>query len=93
MREQDVLGNYGKEGFIVLLHEADLLESKKIAETMRSKASQLKIKTADNVFSTTISIGLTTVAEQGEDMASLIRKADMGLFVAKESGRNTIKVA
>jgi len=93
LRPGDVLGNYGKEGFIVLLHEADLLESKKIAELMRSKVSQLKIKIADGVLATSLSIGLTTVSEQGEDMASLIRKADMGLFVAKESGRNSVKVS
>jgi diguanylate cyclase (GGDEF)-like protein len=93
LRQNDVMGNYGKEGFIVLLHEADLLESKKIAELIRSRVSQVKCKIADGVITTTLSIGLTTVSEQGEDMASLIRKADMGLFVAKESGRNSVKVS
>jgi diguanylate cyclase (GGDEF)-like protein len=93
LRPDDVLGNYGKEGFILLLHEADLLESKKIAELIRSRASQVKCKIGDAVINTTLSLGLTTVSEQGEDMPSLIRKADMGLFVAKESGRNTVKVS
>jgi PleD family two-component response regulator len=45
------------------------------------------------VFSSTLSIGLTSVSEQGDDMQSLVRKADMGLFVAKESGRNSVKVS
>ena len=93
LRNDDVLGSYGKEGFIILLHEADLLEAKKLAEDMRVRVSQLKAKQGDSVRTTTISIGLTTASEKGEDMASLIRKADMGLFVAKENGRNTVKVS
>ena len=93
LRQDDFLGAYGNDGFVVLLHEADLLEAKKIAEEIRSKGSQVKCKISDAVVTSTLSIGLTTVSEQGEDMASLIRKADMGLFVAKESGRNSVKVS
>ncbi|MCW9014944.1 MAG: GGDEF domain-containing protein [Gammaproteobacteria bacterium] len=93
LQADDEYGRYGKEGFIVLLHENDLLQAKKIAEQMRKQIAALKCKTKDAVVTTTVSIGLTTVSEQGEDMASLIRKADMGLFVAKESGFNTVKVS
>ena len=91
--EQDILGRYGKEGFIILLHEKDLLDAKKVAENIRKKIEQTKFKIPDGVSSTTVSIGLTTVSDQNENMMSIIRKADMGLFVAKESGYNTVKVS
>jgi len=45
------------------------------------------------VLTTTASIGLTIVSNENEDLPSLMRKADMGLFVAKENGSNTVKVS
>jgi len=89
----DVLGRYGKDGLVVMLYETDLLEAKKRAENFREKISQLKCKTNDGIVSTTLSIGLASVSEQGETMESLVKKADMGLFVAKESGCNSVKVS
>lgn len=89
----DIMGRYGKEGFVVLVHETELLDAKKIAENIRIKIESTKHKIADGVLSVTVSIGLTTVSEPGEDMPTIIRKADMGLFVAKESGFNAVKVS
>lgn len=93
LRPDDMSGRYGNDGFVVLLHETDLLEAKKVAEKLRESLSLAKCKITEGVVTSTVSIGLTTASEAGEDMSSLIRKADMGLFVAKESGRNTVKVS
>ena len=93
LRPDDLTGRYGNDGFMVMLNETDLLEAKKIAEKLRASLSLAKCKIAEGVVTSTVSIGLTTASEASEDMSSLIRKADMGLFVAKESGRNTVKVS
>ena len=93
LRPNDLTGRYGNDGFMVLLHETDLLEAKKVAEKIRQGLSLAKCKLAEGVVTSTVSLGLTTASEVSEDMSSLIRKADMGLFVAKESGRNTVKVS
>ncbi len=93
LRPDDMNGRYGNDGFVVLLHETDLLEAKKIAEKLRQNLALAKCKISEAVVTSTVSIGLTTASEMSEDMSSLIRKADMGLFVAKESGRNTVKVS
>ena len=93
LKDADLMGRYGNDGFIVLLNETDLLEAKKIAETIKDKVAMARHNTAEGVISLTISIGLTTTSEELDDMPSLIRKADMGLFVAKESGYNTVKVS
>ena len=93
LREHDLLGTYGKEGYIVLLDETDMNHAKSVAENIRVKASQLKLRYQSSVITTTISVGLTIVSDQDEDLPSLMRKADMGLFVAKENGCNTIKVS
>ena len=93
LSERDVFGRYGHEGFIILLDETDLMHAKEIAEKIRVKISELKITYQDNVLNTTVSIGLTIVSDPDESLPSLMRKADMGLFVAKENGYNTIKVS
>mgnify|MGYP000032172931 CR=1 FL=1 len=93
LKTNDVLGRYGKDGLVVMLHETDLLDAKKRAENIREKVSQIQCKTNDGVVTTTVSIGLASVSEQGETIESLVKKADMGLFVAKESGCNSVKVS
>lgn len=93
LHETDLVGRYGNDGFLVLLNETDLLGAKKIAETIKDKVAMSKHNTADGVISLTVSIGLTTTSEELDDMSALIRKADMGLFVAKESGYNSVKVS
>ena len=93
LNEGDVLGRYGSEGFIVLQDETDLMHAKSIAEKIRARASQIKLKFQNDVITTTVSIGLTIVSDADESLPSLMRKADMGLFVAKENGSNTVKVS
>ncbi|MCW8934209.1 MAG: sensor domain-containing diguanylate cyclase [Gammaproteobacteria bacterium] len=93
LNEGDVLGRYGNEGFIVLQDETNLMHAKSIAEKIRLKASQIRLKFQDDVITTTVSIGLTIVSDSDESLSSLMRKADMGLFVAKENGCNTVKVS
>ena len=93
LTERDLFGNYGTDGFIVLMDETDMTQGKARAEEIREKVSKLKLKYEDSVIETTISIGLTIVSNAEDDLAGLMRKADMGLFVAKENGCNTVKVS
>lgn len=91
--DDDIIGRYGKEGFIVLLNQTELMDAQQKAENIRDKISTLSIKSPHGIITTTVSIGLTTVSDPEDEISALIRKADMGLFVAKESGKNTVKVS
>ncbi|VAW70555.1 hypothetical protein MNBD_GAMMA09-2223 [hydrothermal vent metagenome] len=93
LRNNDIFGRYGNDGFIILLDETDMNHAKSVAENVRNKVSKIKLTYQNSDITTTVSIGLTIVSDQKEDLPSLMRKADMGLFVAKENGRNTIKVS
>ena len=93
LKPSDVMGRYGGEGFILLMDESDMNTAKAQAEVIRQKVSQLKLNYQSNVITTTVSIGLTIVSDAEDDLPTLMRKADMGLFVAKENGRNTVKVS
>lgn len=93
LTERDLIGRYGNEGFIVLMDETDMNGAKAKAETIRKKIENIKVKYQEHVITSTVSIGLTIVSDPDEDLATLMRKADMGLFVAKENGCNTLKVS
>lgn len=93
LKESDLIGQYGKEAFVVLLDETELMDAKTTAENIRAQAENIKLKYQDQVVTTTVSIGLTIFSDAEESLSSLMRKADMGLFVAKENGSNTVKVS
>ena len=91
-RDNDLLGRYGKEGYIVLLNDTDLLDAKKLAERMRELIAKTPCKTSVGKITTTVSIGLASASHTDEDIASLSQRAGMALYVAKESGKNSVKV-
>ena len=91
-RDNDLLGRYGNEGYIVMLNDTDLLDAKKLAERMRELISKSPCKTAVGKITTTVSIGLASASHSDEDLVSLCQRAGMALFVAKESGKNSVKV-
>ncbi|MCK5335021.1 MAG: GGDEF domain-containing protein [Gammaproteobacteria bacterium] len=91
-RDNDILGRYGNEGYIILLNDMDLLEAKKQAERLRELISKTPCKTSVGKITTTVSIGLSSASHSDEDIASLSQRAGMALYVAKESGKNSVKV-
>lgn len=91
-RDNDLLGRHGNEGYIVLLNDTDLLDAKKLAERMCELISKSPCKTAVGKITVTVSIGLASASHSDEDIASLAQRAGMALYVAKESGKNSVKV-
>lgn len=86
-------GRYGGEEFCVVLEDcADLDSACAFAEQLRLKVQSLRIKArgTDTVLDTiTASFGVAFV-EPGDDMESLLTRADDGLYQAKRNGRNRV---
>ncbi len=89
LRSTDILGRIGGEEFGVLLPATDLAGSLEVAERLRGLVAGLEIRTPSAAVPITISIGATQGAS-GEDIASLLHRADSALLKAKRSGRNKI---
>lgn len=89
LRSTDILGRLGGEEFGVLLPATDLAGSLEVAERLRSLVAGLEIRTPSGAVPVTISIGATQAAT-GEDIATLLHRADGALFKAKRTGRNRI---
>jgi len=88
----DVLGRYGQNGFSVLLRRVDMNAAEKFAESIRRWVENARFKTPYGERRVTLSIGVAAITEETGNYESMVKRADMALFVAKKSGRNCVKV-
>ena len=91
-KDKDILGRYGQNGLSVLLPGVDMNKAEKFAETMREFIANAHYKTAYGEKQATLSIGIAAITDDTGDYASMVKRADMALFVAKKNGRNCVKV-
>jgi diguanylate cyclase (GGDEF)-like protein len=95
LRPNDLVARYGGEEFIVLLPETDLEGALHIGEEL---LAQIKAKRIPHAFSSvsnilTVSAGVSCVIpNQTLNKASLIKNADEAMYLAKNSGRDCIKL-
>ena len=100
LRQSDVLARFGGEEFTVMLPDCDLSHAEEIAERIRDKISQVSIANDQNQnFQLTVSIGVSYWQEEQQGFADseaiqnhLISQADKGVYQAKESGRNCVRI-
>lgn len=82
----ELIARYGGEEFVVVCPETDLASARRRAERLRLAISQ-SILCADPDVKVTASFG-AAVVEKGDTIDTLLRRADKGLYRAKQSGRN-----
>lgn len=92
LRGFDVVGRYGGEEFMLILHKADLANARMVAERIRSRIAATPIDLQDALLDVTISMGVA-MAQTDEDVNSLVERADKALYNAKENGRNQVALA
>lgn len=91
-KERDVLGRYGQNGLSVLLPRVDMNAAEKFAESIRQYAETATFKTPYGERGATLSIGVAAITDETGNYDSMVKRADMALFVAKKNGRNCVKV-
>ena len=91
-KEKEILGRYGQNGLSVLMPNVDMNAAEKFAENIRQFVSRARYKTAYGEKSATLSIGVAAITDDTGDYGSMVKRADMALFVAKKNGRNCVKV-
>lgn len=86
LRKYDVLVRMGGEEFVVILHSVGLTDANESAMRIKNAVEDMKF---DNGVGITISIGLVQ-AHKEDDIESIIHRADVNLYKAKDGGRNMI---
>ncbi|WP_420933566.1 sensor domain-containing diguanylate cyclase [Alteromonas sp. A081] len=92
LREVDILGRFGGEEFLAIIHNASQEETRVLAERIRQTVEKTYFTEDTITFSITVSIGITEIKKiQKQSPEEVIRRADDALYQAKQDGRNTIR--
>lgn len=91
VREEDVIARIGGDEFVIVLPHTSLEQSKAMVERVRSTLSQ-PIQVDDLSFEATMSLGVASYPEDGNECWSLVQKADLAMYHAKQMGKNQAAV-
>jgi diguanylate cyclase (GGDEF)-like protein len=92
VRDQDVIGRFGGEEFILLLPNTTPAQAQNVAERCRLAIGELKFTSEDHQeFSISASFGISSTLSADESHL-IISQADQALYAVKASGRNQVKI-
>lgn len=89
-RAPDVLARYGGDEFVILMPETEADDASVMLERLRAQVHQIQL--GENMLMS-ISCGVAQSMSDRKDSASeVMRRADLALYEAKNTGRNCVKV-
>ncbi|WP_029004710.1 sensor domain-containing diguanylate cyclase [Azorhizobium doebereinerae] len=93
LRAHDRIARFGGEEFVALLQDTDEASMMALAERIRSAIGATRVVFEGTAIDVTISIGAALAEDQDRDVDEVIERADLGLYEAKNSGRNRVALA
>nr|WP_171502998.1 GGDEF domain-containing protein [Acinetobacter haemolyticus] len=92
VRDQDLIGRFGGEEFILLLPNTTAIQAKNVAERCRLAIADMCFITEDQQqFSVSASFGISSSLNANEPHL-VVSQADQALYAVKASGRNNIQI-
>ncbi|QWQ12872.1 sensor domain-containing diguanylate cyclase [Ralstonia pseudosolanacearum] len=86
MRSSDLIGRLGGEEFAVVMSRTTLEEAAGVVERLRAAVAEAD-ESLPSGLAMTVSLGMTA-CHTGDTASEMLRRADLALYRAKESGRN-----
>ncbi len=90
VRSFDVLAKYGGDEFTIILPQTNRQGAIVVAERVRSAVAEHAFALAPP-GRITVSLGVATFPEDGQDPLGLLQAADHALYLAKRRGRNRVE--
>lgn len=92
IRNIDLACRFGGEEFVIVMPETDMAVATMVAERLRRRIASepFSVQQGNQNLDVTISIGLATLAEPGDNAATILKRADQALYRAKRDGRNRV---
>ncbi|MDR7017919.1 GGDEF domain-containing protein [Acinetobacter sp. 3657] len=92
LRDQDMIGRFGGEEFILLLPHTTTTQAQNIAERCRLAIANLRFVAEDQqAFSVSASFGISSSLSADEPHL-IISQADQALYAVKAAGRNQVQI-
>ena len=88
IRQGDTLIRYGGEEFVICFEQMELQKALEIMEKMRQSIEDLTLIKGETI---TVSSGLSAL-QKDDTPYSLLSRADIALYEAKDAGRNKVKI-
>jgi diguanylate cyclase (GGDEF)-like protein len=88
IRKIDIFSRYGGEEFVLILPETSLPIAVTVAERIRKNISNCPMVANSHQLNLTVSLGVSELTEEINDLMSLINSADHLMYQAKQAGRN-----
>jgi len=94
LAKEEFFARYGGEEFVVLAKDKSADETKKMADDLLKAVENLEIKHSKSNFGKlTISIGISNIVpDNTKTISTFVKQADIGLYKAKENGRNRYEI-
>jgi len=88
VRKMDIVCRYGGEEFVIIMPGASANTASKRAEVLREGIYNNNILSGDHEIQITCSFGICAYPEFAGSVDQLLSRADIAMYVAKQSGRN-----
>ncbi len=94
VRENDIVARYGGEEFAVILPQVEKDGAFILAERIRENIEKTYFEHEEiqPLGKVTVSIGGANLPDDADDYQSLVNRADMALYKAKNTGRNRVVI-
>lgn len=93
VRDEDFIGRYGGEEFLIVLPCTTLEQAYNIAEQIREDVEKIELQYHRHVeIKISVSIGVTNYKGLKDNFEEMIKCADTALYQAKEEGKNRVKI-
>jgi diguanylate cyclase (GGDEF)-like protein len=93
LRTFDLVARLGGDEFIVMLLNVNEPQSFRIAERICKAVERTPVTFEDNQLEFRLSVGLTSLIPNEDDLVMAIQRADKALYQAKLEGRNRVSIA
>ncbi len=93
LRVHDRVARFGGEEFVALLQDTDEAAMMALADRIRSTIGSTEVTFEDHRITVTVSLGAALAQDRDRDVDEIIERADLGLYEAKNSGRNRVALA
>ena len=90
-KERDLAARLGADEFMLLLAGVDTAQSIKVAHRIRDRIAQT-VELNDLHLNVEASIGIALYPEHGDDAETLMRRADIAMYDAKQAGGHQVAV-